>query len=401
MREAIRFKVQGFEMFKVLQFLAIGAFLATVWPLNARAGDAFVFKPSNPAGMQQLTNFDSPAWRAAKLFRHGVNLGNYLEVPPGQYWGVTVSALEFSIMKHEGFDHVRVPVGWQHYAGPGPEFTLEPEIFSRVDFAVTNALAAGLAVMINIHHFDEMDENPQETEDAFLTIWRQIASHYKRFPGRLAFELDNEPHENATTAVMNPIYARAIAEIRRSNRRRTIFIEPGDWGSISELKNLVLPPDDRLIVSVHCYEPFMFTHQGANWAGAVSKVTGIQFPGPPAAPLNPDPSLKLPEWMRHWIRDYNTLPASENPSSPIAFEGRLKYARAWSDYYGRPIHVGEFGCYTKADAESRVRFYGAFRRSLDENNIGWAIWDWSSGFRYWDKEESRPVQGMHEGLFGS
>ena len=52
------------------------------------AGDAFV--PLNPPEMQPLTNRDSPAYRAARLFRHGVNLGNYLEVPPDENWGVTL-----------------------------------------------------------------------------------------------------------------------------------------------------------------------------------------------------------------------------------------------------------------------------------------------------------------------
>ena len=69
--------------------------------------------------------------------------------------------------------------------------------------------------MINLHHFDELDHDPAGGTDEFLKIWRQIAAHYRNFPGQLAFELDNEPHENATTAVMNPIYARAIAEIRK------------------------------------------------------------------------------------------------------------------------------------------------------------------------------------------
>lgn len=374
--------------------------LLPVSRLGAQPRENGAFKPENPPGMQRLTNFDSPAWQAAKWFRRGVNLGNYLEVPPGQNWHVTVSASEFSIMKRQGFDHVRVPIGWQHYAGPGPAFTLSPEIFARVDFVVTNAMAAGLAVIINIHHFDELDENPAGTADEFLKIWRQIATYYQHCPGPLAFELDNEPHDNATTAVMNPIDAQAIAEIRKSNPDRTIFVEPGGWGSIDQLKNLVLPPDDNVIVSVHCYDPFFFTHQGATWAGPLPKVTGIRFPGPPAKPLVPDPSLHLPRVVLDWIHRYNTLPTAQNPCSPLAFEGKLKYARAWSDYYGRPVHLGEFGCFTTADPGSRARFYAAFRHALDEENIGWAIWDWSAGFRYWDKEKNEPMPGMWNALFG-
>jgi endoglucanase len=369
--------------------------LEAVPPANESA-----FLPSNPPDMKRLMDRDSPAYQAAKLFMRGANLGDYLEAPPGQSWGVTVSADEFAIMRAEGFDHVRVPVGWQHYAGPAPEFTLSPEIFARVDFVVTNALANHLAVMINIHYFDELDRDPAGNTEKFLALWRQIAAHYRNFPGQLAFELDNEPHENATTTVMNPIYARAITEIRRTNPQRTIFVEPGNWGSVGELENLVIPSDDNVIVSVHCYDPFYFTHQGATWTGGQTPVTGIVFPGPPVTPLVPDPSLNLNSRVQDWIHNYNMQPAEKNPSSPVAFEGKIKLARAWSDYYGRPVHFGEFGCFTKADPESRAHFYAAFRHALDQQHLGWAIWDWSADFRYWDKKNNRPAPGMHEALFG-
>ncbi len=241
-------------------------------PIAFAADDqAPAFVASNPPAMTPIASHHTAAYHTAKWFLHGANLGNYLEVPPGQNWAVTISTNDFTEIRAQGFDHVRVPVGWQHYAGPGPDFQLSPEIFSRVDFAVTNALKNQLAVIINIHHFDEFDADPSNNTPEFLAIWRQIAVYYRKFPQKLAFELDNEPHGNATTAAMNPIYAQAIAEIRQSNPRRTIFVEPGDWGSISELKNLVLPPDRNVIVSVHCYDPFYFTHQGANWTGWTPK----------------------------------------------------------------------------------------------------------------------------------
>jgi len=357
--------------------------------------------PSNPPEMKPLKGHDTPADRAAKLFKHGVNLGDYLEAPPKYFGrGVTVSADEIVQMKREGFDHVRVPMGWHNYTGPGPEFTLAPLAFERVDFIVTNALANHLAVLINIHHFNRLDKDPAAATDEFLAIWKQIAAHYAEFPPQLAFELDNEPHENATTALMNPIYARAIAEIRKTNPKRTLFVEPGNWGGIDELKNLVLPPEDNVIVSVHCYEPFHFTHQGAGWTTADFQQTGIVFPGPPAQPLVPDMSLNLKPWVLNWIEQYNSLPADKNPSGPLAFTDKLKFLRAWSDYYGYPVHLGEFGAYIKADPQSRANFYSAFRRAAEAEQLGWCIWDWSANFRYWDKKAGQPMPGMHEALFG-
>jgi endoglucanase len=355
------------------------------------------FAPQNPPELKPIASHRTPAYQAAKLFQHGVNLGDYLEAVNGV---IKIDADEYGQMKHAGFDHVRVPVGWHHYAGPAPDFTLSSEIFARVDFVVTNTLANKMAVMINIHHFNELDRSPAEATPEFLKIWAQIAAHYQGFPPQLAFELDNEPHDQATTALMNPIYAQAIAEIRQSNPHRTLFVEPGGWGGIGELKNLVLPPDDNVIVSVHCYEPFHFTHQGAGWTTADVQQTGIIFPGPPAQPLVPDARLNPKPWVLDWIRQYNTLPTEKNPSSPLAFVNQLKYLRAWSDFYGRPIHLGEFGAYIKADARSRANFYAAFRRAAEQEKIGWCIWDWSANFRYWDKPNHRPMPGMQEALFG-
>jgi endoglucanase len=350
--------------------------------------------------MKPLKDRHSPAYEAAKRFRRGVNLGDYLETPPGQSW-ISYSAADFASMHREGFDHIRVPVAWQYYTGAAPEFRLEPEIFAKADFVVTNALANQLAVIIDLHHFSAFVSDPAGQMDKLLAIWRQVGAHYAAFPDTVVFDLFNEPHDGLTTAMMNPIYARLIAEVRKSNPRRTLMVEPGDWNKVGELKNLVLPPDDNVMVSIHCYEPYYFTHQGASWGGPDVQVTGIRFPGPPAEPLTPKPALELNPWVRKWIHDYNTLPTAENPSSPAAFEDLLKLARSWSDYYGRPVHIGEFGCYTSADAESRARYHAALRRAAEAQHLGWAIWDWGAGFRYWDRRHNRPMPGLHEALFGT
>jgi endoglucanase len=387
------------NIIRTVALISLAAFCLAPRAFAESASVASAFKPANPPEMAPIEGRQTPAWEAASWFQRGANLGDYLEA--NRRWRrVQISADDFVQMKKEGFDHVRVPIGWHQYAGPGPDYVLEPEIFALVDFVVTNALQNRLAVMINLHHFNALDQDPTNATPEFLALWRQIAAHYQDFPAQLVFELDNEPHENATTALMNPIYARGIAEIRRSNPRRTLVVEPGGWGGIGELKKLVLPPDANVIVSVHCYDPFYFTHQGATWTSGQTPVTGILFPGPPPQPLVPDPGLKLKNYQVDWINKYNTLPAAQNPSSPLAFAEKLKYVHDWADYYGRPVHLGEFGAYTRADEQSRVNFYTAFRKAAESQKLGWCIWDWNSGFRYWDKSAHGPMPGMHDALFG-
>jgi endoglucanase len=356
-----------------------------------------------PDGFQEMrpvAGRDTPAHRAAKRFRRGANLGNYLEAPPGQDWGARYTAEDFKHIQQEGFDHVRLPVAWHHYTGPGPEFKLGPAIFAKVDPLVNWAKERGLNVILNIHHFDAFTSDPKKHRDKFLALWRQIAAHYAKAPDGVAFELLNEPRDAATTAALNPIYAEAIRLIRKTNPQRTLFVGPGKWNQVGELAHLRLPEDDHnLIVTVHSYDPFYFTHQGASWAGADVKVTGIRYPGPPEKPLTPPAGLKLNTWVKDWLERYNTLPAGQNPCGPRAFRGAVRLAKQWSDYYGRPVHVGEFGCYVKADAPSRARYLKDCRQALDEAGLGWALWDWKAGFRYWDSQQNRPEPGLREALF--
>jgi endoglucanase len=354
--------------------------------------------PPDFIDMPRITHTNTPAHVMARAFMRGVNLGNYLEAPPGQNWGAQYSTNDFVYIRDEGFDHVRIPAAWHHHTGPAPDYVISNSFFAKVDFLVTNALQRGLTAMINIHHFDDFTTSPDAYTNKFYAIWRQIAAHYSNSPPQLAFELINEPIAAATTARLNPIYAEVIRQIRLSNPERIIFVGPGEWNSINELGSLRLPETDtNLIVTVHCYDPFLFTHQGATWAGNDPRTVGVIFPGPPATPLAPASGIS--SWATNWIESYNTLPTEGNPSSGVSFKAKIAFAKQWSDYYGRPVHVGEFGAYSMADTNSRARFYHEIRSVMDTLGLGWAMWDWKAGFRYWEDGPKRPAPGMREAMF--
>ena len=125
--------------------------------------------------MRRFTGRSTPAHRAAKKFLRGTNLGNYLEAPPGRDWGAKYTDADFVHIKTEGFDHVRLPVAWHHYASNAPDFRLSDDIYSKADFLLTGALKHGLNVIVNIHHFDEFTSNPPGFTNKFYVLWRQRA----------------------------------------------------------------------------------------------------------------------------------------------------------------------------------------------------------------------------------
>ncbi len=357
-----------------------------------------------PAGFvdnPRILDSNTPAHRAVRGFRRGINFSNAFDGPAGENWGGgPLGPADYDAVKAEGFDHVRLPVRWNAHTGPGPEHAISNAFFAEVDAVVDGLLERDINVLLNVHGFDEFCADSEAWTPKLIAIWDQLGAHYRNRSARLAFEIINEPYGTATTEVMNGIYARLLPRLRTTNPGRTIFVGPGGWNGISELPALRLPANDsNLVVTVHIYEPFLFTHQGASWVGAMAATTNVVYPGPPPAPVPVHPDARWNSGVVEWFAAYNKQPTASNPCSRQTFEAALESARQWSDHYGRPVHVGEFGVFTTADPASRARYYREVIAALDRLGLGWAAWDWKSGFRYWNRETGAPEPGMREAFF--
>lgn len=301
-----------------------------------------------------------PFFQALKPpFGRGINLGNALEAPREGEWGVTLEESYFQAIKEAGFDSIRLPVRWSSHAANEAPYTIDPQFFARVDWAVEQALKRGLQVVLNVHHYLEMDEQPDQHQARYLALWEQIAPRYRDRPASLVFELLNEPHDKLTAGKWNKILVDALAVVRRTNPTRTIVVGPVAWNGISELKSLELPEDDRnIVVTVHYYLPFAFTHQGAHWIDAKTR--------PPVGT----------KW---------TGSATEREAVTRDFDT----AAAWSIKHRRPIYLGEFGAMKTADLESRVRWTKFIADEAVRRKMGFAYWEFCSGFGAYDSTQRR------------
>jgi endoglucanase len=333
---------------------------------------------------------DTPAHRALSKIKRGVNLGNCWDAPPPYSWGIRYSPEDIDHIAAEGFDHIRVPVSWSyHLAKVDGRVQIDPKLLADLEPVLRRALEKGLTVLLNWHHYEELNSDPTHHRSDFVAGWETIARHFKSWPPQLYLEILNEPHDALTTELTNSLHEETLASIRKIDPQRIILVSPGNWGGIQELERIRLPDgDDRLIVTVHCYEPFYFTHQGAGWVH-LAKLRGITYPGPPKVPFSLPESFKDHAGVRSFVNDYNRLPADQNPCSANAVRDMLDLAREWSTEFGRPIHLGEFGSHHLADQDSRARYARDVRTLAEERGIPWTLWDWKAGFNYWDSKTNR------------
>jgi aryl-phospho-beta-D-glucosidase BglC (GH1 family) len=237
----------------------------------------------------------------AKL-RLGWSLGNSLDVPNGEtMWGnprVTPELL--AAVAKAGFALVRIPVTWAQHMGPAPSYVIEPSWLKRVAEVVGFARSAGLYSIINLHHdgADGMkeagwlslkdadgkttEENNAAVRAQFVAVWTQIAKYFANQGEELMFESMNEVHDGYGKAdprhleIVNDLNQAFVNLVRASggNNSKRHLIVPGYNTNIDEtLKGFKVPIDsakNRLILSVHYYDPYLFALQGKThtWGSA-------------------------------------------------------------------------------------------------------------------------------------
>lgn len=306
------------------------------------------------------------AWQTAASLHRGVNILGY-----DPLWKdaakARFKARHFAIIKQGGFDFVRIVL--QSFDHMDAHDKLDPHWLSTLDTVVDEAQKAGLSVIIDEHDFNKCADDAAACETKVTAFWRQIGTRYASQPNAVLFELLNEPHGALDGAHWNAMLTRLIPVVRATNPSRTLVIGPTQWNSLRQLDTLALPPADRnILVTIHYYEPFRFTHQGASWAGDVAKLHDI--------PLTAEDEQAI-------AKDFDT-------------------AAAWSKAQDRPILLGEFGAYDKGGIPiaDRARYDRDVRDDAERHGMPWAYWQFDGDFIVYDIDRDRWVEPIHEALVG-
>jgi len=192
-------------------------------------------------------------------------------------WGNPVTSEELiDKIIDEGFNVIRIPVSWVDHILPGGEYKIEEKWMNRVQELVDYAYSRGAYVILNTHHegwYDPYYENEEKASQIMRGVWTQIAERFKEYDEHLIFEGMNEPRKRNTPLEwnggdkegwevvnnLNRVFIETVRLTGGTNEYRMLMI-PGYAANCSVgIRHLEVPEgDDRLIVSVHAYEPYNF-----------------------------------------------------------------------------------------------------------------------------------------------
>lgn len=291
------------------------------------------------------------AFEINKKLGRGINYGNMFEAPSETEWGNPWKPDYAKKIADLGFQHVRIPIRWEptSRSSENEPYTINTTFLNRIKQVVDSALNNGLYALINMHHHEALYENPNDQKARFLSQWKQISEFFKDYPDSLLFELMNEPHGNLTPAIWNNFAAEAINTIRIDNPQRIVVLGTAEYGGLGGLPATIIPDDEYLILTVHYYNPFQFTHQGASWVGENAN-----------------------DWLgTKWNDSETEREIVQNEFAPL---------KAFEEQHNIPIHIGEFGAFSTADIKSREKWTTYIARYLETLNWSWAYWEFSAGF---------------------
>jgi endoglucanase len=335
------------------------------------------------------------AFARAQHLRHGINAsewfaqaGNYSAARTNSY----TDDADIALMAQLGFDNVRLSIDAAPLESgrPGKD-GLNTDFVGRLDHAVDQMIAKGMAVQIDIHPESDYKKRVSSTGDGvdrFVMLWRKLAAHYAdRNANMIFYEIMNEPEEHDPYRWAG-VQTRAAAAIREVAPKNTIIATGPNWSSIADLLTQHPLTDGNVIYNFHFYEPHEFTHQGAGWGGTWWIYTH-DIPYPASEDSMRKSLAEVPDaanryelehyWLDHWDAHRIRL--------------QIDAAAAWGKEHNVPLICNEFGAYRRVtDPASRMNWIRDVRTALEADGIGWTMWDYRGGFGVVWKEDGQPAK---------
>lgn len=315
-----------------------------------------------------------------KGYEHGINLGGWFSQcdHTKERYDRFIREPDIEKISSWGLDHLRLPVDYDLVEDENGSY--KEEGFAYIEKAVSWCGKYGLNMVLDLHKtygysFDDGEgesgffEN-EGYQERFYRLWEQFARRFGGLGERIAFELLNEVTKKEYCDAWNRIASNCIDRIRNISPDVKILIGGYYNNSIEALPDLLPPKDENIIYNFHCYEPLIFTHQGAYWIpemepsfrmsadetyGEIREKSDRNLPGTPI--------------------DYDEYDQSEKLGCKF-FEKIFSEAVGVAEERNVALYCGEYGVINLASAEDTLKWYRMIGDTFNKYGIGRAAWSY-------------------------
>lgn len=310
-------------------------------------------------------------------YQKGINLGGWLSQAElsDEHCRSFITRSDIENISSMGFDHLRLPVDYDLVQDENGDFIEEG--FGYIDHCIQWCGELGLNMILDLHKTAgfSFDEGEAETGffrsrrmiSQFIALWSRFAQRYGKFSERLAFELLNEVVDKADNEPWMEIAEQTVREIRKFAPDIKILIGGYMNNSVTTVSSIRPPFDGNIIYNFHCYEPLLFTHQGAYWIKGMPGSFRIQYPVGKTEFLESSGSIPaVIETFADKIPDIGF--------SAEYFERLFADALKTAEERGVMLYCGEYGVIELAGRESALNWYRDIHSVFEKYGIGHALW---------------------------
>lgn len=316
-------------------------------------------------------------------FQKGVNLGGWISQfseYDTEHFETFITEKDIEYIASLGFDHVRVPVDYN---------VLETEDgtpiergFGYLKSCLKWCRKNNLHMLIDLHEcfgysFDplkkDMDRKKffydEELQERFLKLWRRIAEIFADSQDCVAFEPLNEVVLPEVADAWNRVVNKYITMMREILPDAWLVIGGVNYNSVLSVPMLDPPYDERIVFNFHCYDPHIFTHQGAYWMPAFPSDYRIRYPQPLEVYQAENEKIFGDREGSLFVKDIKEI-------GPDFFEKIFAPALEAAEKYDVPLYCGEYGVIDLADNASKLRWLQDIHTAFNRHGIGRALWNY-------------------------
>ncbi len=315
-----------------------------------------------------------------KGYQKGINLGGWFSQCDysKERYDNFIREEDFAVIRSWDADHVRLPIDYNLLEEA--DGTPIEAGYERLETVIGWCRAQNLNMVLDLHKTAGFSFDPGEKEagffdneayqERFYRLWENIARHFGHHAGMLAFELLNEITEKEYGEIWNRISHECIRRIRQFAPETVILVGGYYHNSAVAVKDIAAPYDDRIVFNFHCYEPLIFTHQGAHWMPDMDPNFRI-----PVSATFGEMDAASHEMSAESCAGLNNWPADTTLTTEY-FERFMAEAVQAAERYEVPLYCGEYGVIDCARPEDALIWFTKIHGAFEKYGIGRAAWSY-------------------------